>query len=146
VRVTRHPNHSWSGGLVPSNEKSPRSRIAGRGRHRVYRGPRQAATDADPLRAGLDDLCHGHSRKCEDVHRLRDRFADRADLRRRSQAGRVEDVGACSLVRLQPRDRVVEIGVAADVVFGPRRQRERKAESAGRFCGGGDLSPAWWSS
>ena len=52
--------------------------------------------------------------------------------------GRVEHVGAGRLERLQARDRVVEIGVAADVVLGARGQHEREAELARRLGGGGD--------
>ena len=44
------------------------------------------------------------------------------------QAGRVEDVGARGLERQQAGDRVIEVGVAADVVLGARGEREREAE------------------
>ena len=55
-----------------------------------------------------------------------------------AQAGGVEDVGAGPFVGLQARDRVVEVGVAADVVLGARGEHEREAEAAGRLDGGGD--------
>ena len=47
-----------------------------------------------------------------------------------ARPGRVEHVRAGGLVGLQARDRVVEVGVAADVVLRARGQREREAEAA----------------
>ncbi len=52
-----------------------------------------------------------------------------------TQSRRVEDVGAGLLERLEAGDRVVEVGVAADVVLGARGQHEGPAERPGRLHG-----------
>ena len=94
----------------------------------------ERAADADALRAGLDDLGIDRPGCASTFTRLRDVAShDRADLVAAAQAGRVEHVGARALVGLQARDRVVEVGVAADVVLGSRGEREREVERAGRL-------------
>ena len=67
-----------------------------------------------------------------------DRLADGRDLLGRAEAGRVEAVGAGPLERLESRDRVVEVRVAAEVVLGPRGEHEREGESPRRLHRSGD--------
>ena len=63
---------------------------------------------------------------------MRDGF----DLLGRAEAWCVEDVGTGLVEGLEARDRVVEIGIAADVVLGAGSERERKAEGVSGFgCG-----------
>ena len=120
---------------APSRERGDIAVVAERGRGLGGRGdgdPGEPAADAHPLRAGLEDLAESTARQREDVHGQRDGLAHRPDLLGRPQARRVEDVGARLGERLQPRDGVGQVRVAADVVLRPRRQREREGE---RACG-----------
>ncbi len=57
------------------------------------------------------------------------------DVVARSEAGRVEHVGARFLVGLQARDRIGEIGAPDEKIFGAGGQREGKSEGAGGFRG-----------
>src|ERR671919_633290 len=106
---------------------------------RLYGDPRELPADADPLRAGLGDLSNrAEHRKRQDVDRPRDRLAYRPDLLDGLQAGRVEDVGPCPFEREQPLNRVLEVGVAPDVVLRPRREREWERQRARRLDGSCD--------
>ena len=103
-------------------------------------GPGEAAADADPLRAGPGELaeCQAQPAEGEHVDGLGDRFGDGLDLLGGDQRGRIEDVGARPLERLQARDRVVEVGIASQVVLGAGRESEGEAEPARRLGRGGD--------
>src|SRR4051812_39308088 len=92
--------------------------------------PGEPTPDADPASACPGDLGHRQVGHRQDVHGQGRRLADRPDLVHGAQSGRVEDVRAGLLVGLQPRDRVVEIRVAADVVLRAGGQHEREAECA----------------
>ena len=54
------------------------------------------------------------------------------------EAGGIERVSARGLVGLEAGDRVVQIGIAADVVLGAADEHEREPEPAGGLRGGGD--------
>ena len=73
----------------------------------------------------------------EDVDGLRRCLAHRTDLACGPQAGRIQHIGPGSLVGLQSGDRVVEVRVPANVVFGSRGEREGKVEAPGRLGGCG---------
>src|SRR4029453_8279212 len=100
--------------------------------------PGQRAAHADAPAAGLGDLAHREPRVCQHVERPGRRLRDGPDLVAAAQPGRIEDVGAGRLVTLPGRDRVVEVGVAADVVLGPRGEREGEAQAARALHGGRD--------
>ena len=104
--------------------------LLGRGDERGDGHPRQGAAHADALPAGLDDLAHDQAAVRQHIDGLGQRVAHRADLPAAAQPGRVEDVGARALVGLQASDRVVEIGIAADVVLGACGEREVEVEAA----------------
>src|SRR5581483_2679281 len=104
-----------------------------RGRYEpVGRRPREPSADADALRAGGGDLVEAHPRQREHVHRPRDGRADRGDGVGRAQARRIEDVCACGLVGPEARDRVGELGIAADVALRTRRDEERERQRLSR--------------
>src|SRR5919201_1853896 len=106
---------------------------------RLYGDPRELPADADPLRAGLGDFSNrAEYRKRQNVDRPRNRLAYRSDLLDGLQAGRVQDVGPCPFEREQPSDRVLEVGVAPDVVLRPRCEREWKRQRARRLDGSCD--------
>ena len=86
--------------------------------------------EADALHAGRLQLGDGERLALDadhEVDRLRQRRAHRAHRREVGQARREQHVGAGLLEGLQPRDRVVEVRVAAQEVLRPRGQREREA-------------------
>ena len=87
-----------------------------------------ASTRSAKVRAGPEG---------EHVDRLRQRAAHGTDLVERRQAGRVEHVRAGGLEGLEPGDRVVEVGLAPDVVLGARGERERERQRAHRLDRGG---------
>jgi hypothetical protein len=120
------------GGRGERGEAARVAQLLGRGEEAVDGRPREPATDADPLGARLDDLAQRQPRTGEHVDGLRDGSAHRTDLVA-AKPGRVEHVGASAGVRLQTADRVLEVGVAADVVLGARRERERKAQAPRRL-------------
>ena len=74
----------------------------------------------------------------EHVDRHADRVDDRRDLLRRREPRRVDAVGAGVAVGDEPRDRVVEVVDAVEVVLRAARQHERRVERAGRLRGLGD--------
>lgn len=97
--------------------------VADRGRRlgeRVDRRPGERAADTDALRTRACELGEAQVTYREDVDRLRDGVTDGADLVQGAQAGGVEDVRARRRERLQARDRVVEVRVAAQMVLGAR--------------------------
>ena len=69
-----------------------------------------------------------------EVDRLRHRGADRAHRVEVGQRRREQHVGAGRLVRLQARDRVGEVGLAAEEVLGARGDREPANGSARAAC------------
>src|SRR6266566_9679623 len=101
--------------------------------HGIDRDPREATTDADPLRPRVDDLGHRHPPEREHVDRLRHRRAHSPDLLAGPEPWCEQHVRPGGFERLEARDRVVEIGFATDVVLGSRRQRERERESVRRL-------------
>ena len=77
-------------------------------------------------------------RRCrhgEHVDRHSDRVDDRGDLLRRREPRRVDAVGAGVAVGDEPRDRVVEVVDAVEVVLRAARQHERRVERACRLRG-----------
>jgi hypothetical protein len=92
--------------------------------------PRSKPPGADSLRACGNNVHHRQLRHRKHVHRLRHRLAYCPDLGHVPQTRSVEDVSARSLERLQPLDRVLQVWIPPDVVLRPRRQQERKDDSA----------------
>src|SRR5215218_10218863 len=99
----------FEGGEITSD-----SDRAGRIGERLDGDPGEAPADADPLRPRVDDLGYGQPGYGENIDRLRDRIAQRADLLDGTQPRRIQDVGAGVLERSEPSDRVGEVGVAPD--------------------------------
>ena len=60
------------------------------------------------------------------------RLHDRGDVVLAAQTGRVENIGAGILERLEAPDGVVEIGAAVKIIFRARGERERKWQRPGR--------------
>ena len=133
------PSHSFSGTRTLRAEKSPSSRICS-----AAFANAAVATKVSwlptlmRLAAGLRDLAHRHAGHGKHVDGLRGRVADGADLLGLDDQRRVQHVGAGALVGLQAGDRVVEVGVLAEVVLGARREREREADLRRGLGGRGD--------
>ena len=125
------PSRSLARTFTASAERSPRSRIAVAA-SAVAATATQASEPPTLIRRAPAALISATVRfgSAEHVDRLADRLADRGDLLAAVQPGRVEDVGPRRLVGLQAGDRVVEVGVPADVVLGPGGEREREVEPA----------------
>ena len=103
--VSRHRQRLPPQRLARTSRRAARGRRATRSRpcrgsaraaaaKRGDRDPREAAADADPLRAGRGDLGQRQPGAGEHVDGLRHRLAHRADLLGVAQAGGVEHVGA----------------------------------------------------
>ena len=133
------PSHSFSGTRTLRAEKSPSSRICS-----AAFANAAVATRASwlPTLMRLPPASaispHGHAGDGKHVDGLGGRVAHGADLLRLASQRRVEHIGAGALVGLQARDRVVQVGVVAEVVLGARREREREADLRRGLGGRGD--------
>ena len=137
-------SHRSNGASAASAERSPASRIAV-----AASAIASIATHVSPpptlIRCAPASTISAtrEARQRQHVDRLRDRVAHRADLLDARQARRVEHVGAGLLVRLEARDRVVQVGVAADVVLRARREHERNASARAASAAAAIRSAAW---
>ena len=137
------PSHCLISAGALSEEKSPWSRIASAAsRHRADRHPGEPTAEADPLATGLADVAHRQLRRASTLSGF-DVASPPPGSPRRFQPGRVQHVGAGALVGLQTSDRVIEIRVSPNVVFGPRGKSERKPSRFAASQAAATRSTAW---
>ena len=131
---SRQPN-------VPCSRTSRAAR-----RNAAERRVEEARAEADaPHAGGGEHLDARPARQREDVDGPRDRRADGADVLDVAQPAARRARRRPPLERLQPRDRVVEVGAAVQVVLGAGREGERERQRGGGLDGGAMRSTAWAS-
>ena len=134
-RVSARPTRRRSRSRTCPARGTPARRVD----RRAERDAVEAAADRDaPHARGAELGDRRGARQREDVDREVDRGDERADVVEVLQSRRVQHVGARRLIRLEPRDRVGEIGAAVQVVLGARGEHEVHSAAVRGFGRGRD--------
>ena len=119
-------------GRIAKGERAVLRHLAGCRHEGADRRARQRTADADALDAKLRQFGNREMHALQphdDIDRPVDGGRDGADLIRRPQARREQNIGASLLIGLQPLDRVLQIAPPMQEILGPRRQHEIPAGS-----------------